>query len=323
MKKRGIGVAAGMYGTAVMGGGDKSMAIIVMRPDGGADLLLGSVDLGQGSTTVLAQMAAHELGIPYECISVQGMDTAVGPFCAGTWGSRLTYVAGNAVVAAAREARQCLLEAAAVLLKTSADELDISEGTIVSRITSEVSMPVAEAVFKSPLIAGRGSYAPPMRLPDFTTGKGNCFHALSWGAVIAEVEVDTETGEVTLLRMVCTYDAGRAVNPMLVEGQIQGGAIMAQGQAMMEQLYPCYPTVDLQPQTFHDYIIPTAMDIPDIICCIHECPSAEGPYGVKGIGEITAVVPHPAIAEAICNAIGVRIDEIPITPEKILQALYR
>ncbi len=323
MKKRGIGIAAGMYGTAVMGGGDKSMAVIELRPDGGADLLLGSVDLGQGSTTVLAQMAAHELGIPYDCISVHAMDTAVGPFCAGTWGSRLTYVAGNAVVAAAREARQCLLEAAAPLLKASAVELDISEGKIVSRGNPEASMPVAEAVFKSPLIAGRGSYAPPMRLPDFTTGKGNCFHALAWGAAIAEVEVDTETGEVDLLRLACAYDAGRAINPMLVEGQIQGGAVMAQGQAMLEQLYPCYPTVDSQPQTFHDYIIPTAMDIPGIECRIHECPSPEGPYGAKGIGEITAVVPHPAIAEAICNAIGVRIDEIPITPEKILRALQR
>jgi len=144
---------------------------------------------------------------------------------------------------------------------------------------------------------------------------------MAWGAVLAEVEVDTETGEVNLLRLICVYDAGKAINPSLVEGQIEGGAVMSQGQAMMELWQPCYPTLNWQPTTQRDYLIPTSADVPYIESVICECPSACGPYGAKGIGEITANVPTPAIASAINNAIGVSINEIPITPEKILRAL--
>jgi CO/xanthine dehydrogenase Mo-binding subunit len=133
--------------------------------------------------------------------------------------------------------------------------------------------------------------------------------------------VDTETGEVDVLRLVSVYDVGRAINPLLVEGQIEGGAVMGMGAALMENLYPYYPSLDWAPRTLGEYVIPTAMDVPDIEEGILECPSTENVYGVKGIGEMTSNPPSPAIVSAIHDAIGIWFYEVPVTPEKVLKAL--
>jgi len=321
MKKRGVGIAAGLYPTGLMGGGDPSQAIVKIKPDGSVDLIIGSTDIGQGCKTVFAQMAAEELGVSVAQVNVLNADTDAGPLCLGTFASRVTVISGNAVVAAAREARGILFESAAKSLEASPKDLVAAEGKIFVVGAPAKSVAIGEIAGKSPLIVGRGTYMPSPAAPDPNTGAWNAFHTLAWGAVLAEVEVDTETGEVDLLRLVCSYDAGKAINPMLVEGQIEGGAIMGQGQAMTEDWQPYYPSLDWQPTTLRDYLIPTTADIPNIETVIYECPSASGPYGAKGIGEITANVPTPAIASAICNAIGVWINEIPITPEKILRAL--
>lgn len=321
MKKRGVGIAAGLYPTGLMGGGDPSMAMAKIKPDGSADLIVGSTDHGQGCKTVLAQMAAEELGISYDQVNVLSADTDAGPLCLGTFASRVTFISGNAVIAAAREARSMLFEFAAKHLEANPEDLVAEGGKIFVKGTPDVSVAISDIAGQSPLIVGRGTYLPAPQAPDPETGAWNAFHTLAWGAVLAEVEVDTETGEVDLLRLVCTYDAGKAINPQLVEGQIEGGAVMGQGQAMMEQWQPYYPSLDWQPTSLRGYMIPTAADTPEIQLSIYECPSAEGPYGAKGIGEITTNVPPPAIASAINNAIGVWINEIPITPEKILRAL--
>ncbi len=323
MKKRGVGIATGLYPTGLLGGGDPSQAMAKVKPDGSLDLIIGSTDLGQGCKTVLAQMAAEELGINYNQVNVLNADTDAGPLCLGSFASRVTFIAGNAVVAAAREAKGILFELAAKELEASAQDLVAAEGKIYVIGSPHKSIAIADLAGKSPLIVGRGTYVPAPAAPDPKTGVWNAFHTLAWGAVLAEVEVDTETGEVDLLRLVCAFDAGKAINPQLVEGQIEGGAGMAQGQAMMEQWQPYYPSLDWQPTTLRDYTIPTSMDVPDIESVIYECPSADGPYGAKGIGEITANVPTPAIASAINNAIGVGINEIPVTPEKILRALEK
>lgn len=335
MKKRGVGIAAGLYPSGLVGGGDPSQAIVKVKPDGSVDLIVGSTDLGQGCKTILVQMVAEELGVRYDQVNLINADTDAGPLCMGTFASRVTFVAGNAVVAAAREAKAMLFELAAKELEASPEDLAAADGKIfVIRYDgadslcgdTDVRAPnnsvaISDIAATSPLIVGRGTYMPAQAVPDPETGQWNAFHTLAWGAVLAEVDVDTGTGEVDLLRLVCVFDAGKAINPQLVVGQIEGGAVMSQGQAVMEKWQPYYPSLYWQPTTLRDYMIPTAADIPAIHSVIYECPSADGPYGAKGIGEITANVPTPAIASAICNAIGIWIDEIPITPEKILRAL--
>ena len=320
---RGIGVSAGLYGTAAMGGGDPSTALIKLRPDGAVDLFLGVTDIGQGAKTVVAQMAAEALGVAVDRIHVVTGDTALGTFCLGTMGSRVTYVAGKAALAAAEDTRQQLIALAAPMLEAEPGQLDLVDGNIVVRDRPGAAVPVDALARAGVLVVGRGVFAPPRRAPDPKSGKWAPYNTFAFGATLAEVEVDTATGAISVLRIVCTCDAGKAINPMLVEGQIHGGAAMSLGQAMMEVLQPRYPEVDWQPTALHSYLIPTAMDVPPIHGEIHECPSADGPFGAKGIGELTAIVPPAAIASAINNAIGVWIHDTPITPEKVLRALNR
>ena len=326
MKKRGVGIAATCYPTGVAGGGDFSQAVVRVKHDGTADLIIGAVDVGQGSKTVLAQMAAEELGISYEQLNVINHDTDACPPSFGTFASRVTYFDGNAVVAAAQEARSIMFEVAADDLDASPEDLEVAEGKIFVRGAPDRSVPFAQVAFKTTfiqgkLILGRGSFTRSRSSPDPETGAADPFATMAWAATFAEVEVDTETGEVEVLRLVSTYDVGKAINPMLVEGQIDGGSIMGLGDALMEQLYPNYPTLEGQPETLGDYIIPTALDVPDMQSEIIECPSTNGPYGAKGMGEMSSNSPSPAIVNAIYDAVGVWIDDLPATPEKVLRAL--
>ncbi len=326
MKKRGVGIAIGLYPSGMSGGGDPSYAIVKIKPDGTADLFVGSVDIGEGSKTVLAQMAAEELGISYEQINVLNQDTDTCPLCLGTFASRVTYVTGNAVVNAAREARSILFEVAADDLKASPKDLVAAKGKIFVPGSPEQSVAIGTIASKAIFglgkdLVGRGHYMQPPSTPDPATGKTDPFGTLSWGAIQAVVEVDTETGMVDVLKLTCVYDVGKAINPLLVEGQIDGGSVMGLGAALMEQLSPYYPTLEWQPDNFGDYVIPTAADVPELSEEIYECPSTGGPYGAKGMGEMTANMPGPAIVNAVHDAIGVWINELPITPERVLRAL--
>jgi len=328
MKKRGTGIAVAEYPNGACGGGDLSQAIVKVRADGSVDLFFGSPDLGQGSQTVMAQVAAEELGVRYDQVKVYNRDSDTTPFSFGTGASRVTFYDSNAVAQAAGEARAILFEVAAPDLKASPEELVASEGTISVRGDPKRSIPIALVAHKAnsvmrKVVVGRGSYMPAVSEPDPETGACDPFCTLAWGAVLAEVEVDTETGEVEVLRLVCVYDVGKAINPLLVEGQIEGGAVMGMGAALMENLYPYYPSLEWAPRTLGEYVIPTAVDIPDIQEEIVECPSTGNVYGVKGIGEMTANPPGPAIVNAIHDAIGVWINEIPVTPEKVLKALEK
>ncbi|MGI6097323.1 MAG: xanthine dehydrogenase family protein molybdopterin-binding subunit [Dethiobacteria bacterium] len=328
MKKRGVGMAAAFYPTGMSGGGDPSQAIVKVKTDGSADLIVGSVDIGQGCKTVLAQIAAEVLGISYDQVNVINGDTNICPNCLGTFASRVTYVAGNAVIQAAQEARDILFEVAAEDLGVEPEELEAAEGKIFVRSDSTRAVSIADIADKTTsahkkLIVGRGHYMRDPSQPDPETGAVDPFATLSWGAVVAEIEVDTETGEVEIIKLVNAYDAGRAINPLLVEGQIEGGAAMAIGAAMMEQLNPYYPSMEWQPETFGDYVIPTALDIPELQSVIRETLSLEGPFGAKGIGEMTANIASPAIVNAFYDATGVWINELPLTPEKVLKALQK
>jgi CO/xanthine dehydrogenase Mo-binding subunit len=324
--KRGTGIAAIWYPTGLSGGGDPSQAIVKMQTDGSVDVLIGSVDIGEGARTVMRQMAAEELGVPIEKVNVTLVDTDTSPLDTGTFASRLTHQTGNAVVQASREARQVLFEVAASQLGVSPDQLEATDGMVVVRDFPEQAIPIADVAGRAVwndrrLIAGRGSFGWPVADIDPETGKGEPLHNMAYGATVAEIEVDTETGVVKVTKLVSAYDCGKAINPLLVEGQIDGGAAGGIGAALLEELHPYYPTLDHYPTGFFSYMLPTVKDVPQLDSVVVEVSSETGPYGAKGIGEMTANSQSPAIVNALYDALGVWITDLPATPEKILRAL--
>ena len=324
--KHGTGIAAIWYPTGLSGGGDPSQAIVKMQTDGSVDVLIGSVDIGQGARSIMRQMAAEELGVAIEKVSVTLVDTETSPLDTGTFASRLTHQTGNAVVQAAREARQVLFEVAAGQLGVSVEQLEARDDMVVVRDFPEQAIPIADVASHAVwadrrLIAGRGSFGWPVATIDPETGKGEPLHNMAYGATVAEIEVDTETGVVKVTKLVSAYDCGKAINPLLVEGQIDGGAAGGLGAALLEELHPYYPSLDHYPTGFFSYMLPTAKDVPQLESVVVEMTSETGPYGAKGIGEMTANSQSPAIINAIYDALGVWITDLPATPEKILRAL--
>lgn len=327
MKKRGKGIAAAFYPIGLSGGGDPSQAMIKMETDGTADLFLGSVEIGQGSKTVLAQIAAEELGIDYEQVNVLCTDTNSGPFCMGTFASRVTFIAGNAVIKAAKEVKELLFETVCEDLKASADELEAVEGMIRVKGDNERCISMGDAVGKATfgkgiLVVGRGAFMKPPSGVDIETGACEPCYTMSYAAVYAEVEVDTKLGSVEVVKLISINDVGKAINPALAEGQAEGGAAMGIGAALMENRIPQYPGMEHLPSSLSEYIVPTTMDMPvDLDVNLIEIPSDGGPYGARAIGEMAANSQAPAIINAIYDAVGVRITSLPATPEKVLRAL--
>jgi len=326
-KLKGVGMAAVNYPTGMNLGGDPSQALIHSTTTGNFVISLSSADLGQGLKTVIAQIGAEVLGVPFENVLVDTADTDTGPHCMGTFASRATHRVGNAVIQAAEEARKIMLEVAADELEISPDDLETDgEGNIRVKGSPDRSINIIDlalaAHFKyGRTIAGRGMYMKPKSDVDPETGKMDPDSTEAHACTVAEVEVDTETGEVKVLSLKSAYEIGRQVNPALVEGQIRGGSVMGMAHALYESIQPYYPEVDHMPTGFSEYVLPGPAELPEIESIVLEYPSVNGPYGVKGLGEMTANPPIPAIANAISDAIGVRITEIPITPEKILKAL--
>jgi CO/xanthine dehydrogenase Mo-binding subunit len=325
-KKRGMGIAAVWYSTGMSGGGDPSQAIIKMQPDGSVDVIIGTVDIGQGVRSIARQIAAQELGVSIDKVNVTTVDTDSSPLDTGTFASRATHQTGNAVLLAAREAREVLFEVAAEQLGVEGEELVAENDTVVVRDRPEQAIPISEVAghatwAERKLIAGRGVFGWPVADVDPDTGKGEPLHNMAYGATIAEVEVDTDTGEVTVLKLVSAYDCGKAINPLLVEGQIDGGAAMGLGSALLEELHPYYPTLDHYPTGFFSYMMPTAKDVPELEAVVVEMNSKSGPFGAKGIGEMTANSQAPAIVNAIYDAAGIWVMDLPATPEKVLRLL--
>jgi CO/xanthine dehydrogenase Mo-binding subunit len=325
--KRGLGIAAVNYPTGMNLGGDPSQALIHSTTTGNFVISLASTDLGQGLKTVIAQIGAEVLGVPFENVMIDTADTDTGPHCMGTFASRATHRVGNAVIQAAEEARKVMLEVASDELEVSPDDLETDgEGNIRVKGSPDRSINIVDlalaAHFKyGRTISGRGMFMKPKSDVDPETGKMDPDSTEAHACTVAEVEVDTETGEVKVLSLKSAYEIGRQVNPALVEGQIRGGSVMGMAHALYETTHPYYPEVDHLPTGFSDYPLPGPMEIPEVESVVLEYPSVDGPYGVKGLGEMTANSPIPAIANAITDAIGVRITDIPITPEKILMAL--
>lgn len=313
--RRGVGMAAHQHGTgARFGLPDPSSAVIRINADASVDLLTACADDGQGNRTVLAQIAAEVLGVPFEWVAVSATDTAIAPLDGGTHGSRQTYCGGTAVLKAATEARESVMKLAAEYLERSPDSLTVAGGNIVDATSAE------------PLV-GLGDLMRHYQVGDFSRCHEVIAHASGvtedqppvFGATFAEVEVDVETGQVRVIKMVGAFDVGKAINPAQCEGQIAGGLTMGVGYALTEGLIIEDGRV-LNPG-YRDYKIPRAVDAPEVVPVLVESIEPTGPFGAKGLGEATMISSAAAIANAVYNAVGARIRELTITPEKVLAAL--
>ncbi len=326
MKKRGRGVGVMWYPTHPTGP-NPSAAFVKVNSDGTVVVLAGAKDVGQGSTTVLAQVAAAALGVPLEWVSVVSADTELTPYDGGSTGSRVTYIASRAVELAVAQARKPLLEVASERLGVPPEELESGDGKIWVRGDPARSIGIDtaanECYFRKAVVpVGAASYSAQIAAPDPETGqrKGRpVYPSYIYATHIAEVEVDTETGEVEVLRFVAAHDSGTVVNPLLTQGQINGGIALGIGYALTEQML--FREGRLMNPNFMDYVIPTALDVPDIQVVFCEVPDPASPHGVKAVGEASVVPTAPAVINAICDAVGVRIYDLPATPEKVLRAL--
>ena len=326
-KLRGRGIAAVNYPTGMNLGGDPSQALIHATTSGRFVVSLSSTDLGQGLRTVIGQIAAEAIGVGMDDVYIDTADTDSGPHCMGTFASRATHRVGNAVIAAAAEVRDALLDVAALELDVPRDDLDFDgQGHIVvgrdpARCANIADVASAAQFKYGRTIAGRGAYMKPKSPVDPETGEMDPNSTEAHACTVADVEVDTETGEVTVISLRSAFEVGRQVNPALVRGQIVGGAWMGMSHALYETTAPYYPNPEHMPHDFSEYLMPGAYETPQMECVVLEHPSANGPYGIKGVGEMTANSPIPAIVNAIYDATGVRIDELPVTPELILRGL--
>lgn len=324
MKKRGIGMACMYFGMGNTGKPNPSSAFVEVLEDGTCVVMCGAADIGQGSNTTLSIIAAEELGVRVEDVVITTADTQVTPEAGVSSASRQTYVSGNAVKAAAYQAKQILLKEAASVehLGEPPENLRAAGGYIYAADEPEKRVSIAEIAAscraKGQLVVGSGYFSPAYKPLDEETGAGIPYATYSYGTQIVEVEVDTETGEVEILRVIAAHDPGRAINPQGVEGQIEGGCAMGVGFALMEEVV--VENGVIQTPSFAEYLIPTALDVPPIEPIIVEALEPTGPYGAKGIGE-PATVPTAAVINAIYNATGVRIKELPLVPEKVFFAL--
>ena len=326
-KHRGRGVATINYPIGMNLGGDPSQALVHSNPTGKFTVALSSIDLGQGMKSVTRQICAETLGVPVEDVYVDTADSDTGPHCMGSFASRGTHRVGNAVMVAAREARAVMMEAAAEELEVDPGDLETDgKGSIrvkgaPHRSISVRDVAIAAQFRQGKTISGRGIFLVPLSDVDPETGEMSPATCYAHACLIAEVEVDDETGDVAVLKMTSAYEIGRALNPKLVEQQLVGGSWMGMSHALYETPEPYYPDTREGPRDFNEYLMPGPGDICPHDIVVLERPAPDGPFGAKGPGEMCANPVLPAVANAVFNAVGVRINELPITPEKILRAL--
>jgi carbon-monoxide dehydrogenase large subunit len=331
-KRRGKGIAL-MWKAPAMPPNAGSSAWVELTEDASLMVGVGGQDLGQGAFTIAAQMAAAALGVPFEWIRVATpVDTRYSPYEWQTVASRLTWSMGNAIVNAARDARQQILEMLGEAWDEEIDNLDIVNGMAIS-YKSEREIPLKDIVIYGlpkpgdsgwiggPVI-GRGKFMPTYVTgldPETGQGERAVVHYTT-GAQAVELEVDLDTGKVEIMRGVAAFDVGKAINPDMVRAQMEGGFVQGMSSALFESLQLKGGTV--QNPSFVDYRIATTTDIPkDIQAYIVEVPQDDGPWGARGIGEHSMVPTVPAIANAIYDAVGVRMEGPPFTSEKVFLAM--
>lgn len=328
---KGIGIACSSY---ICGAGlpiywnNMPQSGVQLRLDrqGGVCVMCGSTDIGQGSDSILAYIVAEVLGIDPFDIRVVTADTDLTPVDLGSYSSRVTLMTGNAAIQAAERARELLVMAVAEKLGVPIENLSLAERRVFDVENPEVGVSFAEAVVlaesKFGTIGTVGSYTPP-RSPGKFKGSGvGPSPAYSYSAAVAEVDVDPDTGIVVVERVWIAHDIGRSLNPMLVIGQVEGSVYMGLGEILMEEMvYRENRNVVHKFPSMLEYKSPTTMEMCDVETYLIEDPDPNGPYGAKEVGQGPLLPVPPAVANAVYNAVGVRIDEVPITPEKVLRAL--
>jgi len=325
---RGLGFAVSSYlsgaGTAIYWN-DMPHSEVQLKLDrnGGVALLCGAIDIGQGSDHILAAIVAEVLGLRLEDIQLTTADTDLTPIDLGSYSSRVTFMAGNAAKSAAEKVRERLFDVTAKALDCQVDELVARDRRIYRRQRPNDGMSFAQAVQLAEsgdgVVTGNGSYTPPKLAGPYKGSGVGPSPAYSYSAAVVEVDVDIKTGEVRVPEVWIGHDIGRSINPMLVIGQVEGSVYMALGEALMEE-----QTFRLGVHKFPsllEYKSPTALETPVMHTYLIETIDREGPFGAKEAGQGPLLPVIPAVANAIYNAVGVRIDEIPITPDKVLKAM--
>jgi len=322
-RKRGNGIACGYKTSKTPCGAN---AFVKLNSDAGADIFVSSVEMGQGVNTILAQMVAEELTIPFDNIRVLPADTDITPFFPASTASRTTFYIGNAVKEAVQDIKEQLFKIAKNILGADKEDLALEQGSFFIKKDPEKKVKITEIMEKNYpggiSMLGRGTYyhykpgdSPSHIKPNIPTS-----HVWMYGSQGAKVEVDTETGRIKILKISAASDVGKAINPISCEGQTEGGVLHAIGNAMFEELI-CNEQGKILNSSLLDYKIPSALDMTEINTILVEEPHREGPYGAKGLGETVVLPTAAAIANAIYDAVGVRIKDLPITPDKILKAL--
>jgi 4-hydroxybenzoyl-CoA reductase alpha subunit len=325
---KGIGVACGCF---ISGAGypiyrssfPHSSAIVRLSEDGtSATVFAGAPDIGQGSDTVLCQMAAEELGLPYADVNIVSSDSAVTPTDLGAYASRITYFAGNAVRDGAADARRQVAAVVAEDWGVPAESLEFRNGCFHAPGGARkrtIQDAAALAFSKRGPVVGKGEYSPPPLGGKFKGAAIGTSPAYSFCAQVAEVEVDPETGTIRVTDFYDAHDCGTVINPLALHGQVEGSLVMGMGESLWEEVV--HRDGAIVNPNLHDYLIPTAADAPRIHSFVVKSYDPGGPFGAKEVGEGASLPVMGAVANAVANAIGVRITELPITPERVLRAL--
>ena len=319
--KRGVGIGSMWYGIGNTGVQNPSTARVEIEPDGRVTLFTGAADIGQGSSTVLAQIAAEILGLEPTQIHLVVADTQQTTNAGATSASRQTYISGNAVRDASLRLADVLLTEAVDVLKTTKSFLVLEDGFAVDSRHSDRRVPIPKLAERAhrrgrPLV-WQGYFDPETTPLDAETGQGVPYATYAFASHLALVAVDIHTGEVTVSKIVAAHDVGRAVNPLNVEGQIHGGIGMGVGFALMEEFIPG------KTAAMGDYHIPTSLDMPEIVPLIVEDPEPSGPFGAKGVGEPALIPTAPAVLNAIADALGERVYRLPAHPERVKEAINK
>lgn len=323
--KIGRGFASGMtsYGRMVFLH-DTSRSYVSVEMDGSVIIRAGVQDIGGGQASSLCQIAAEVLGVPMEDISIYIADTALTPLAGTTTATRQLYMSGNATLMAALEIKKTLLNKAAQMMEIDSGDLDLIDRKIVSKDGSGRGFPLVSVV-KACASEGLPLYnvamfkAPFGDLKSFELLEGNVFPDFTFGTHGAIVAVNEETGEVKVLKLISCFDVGKAINPLSVEGQMEGGGIYGLGYGLYEDVI--IENGITKTPSFSEYLIPTSFESPDIESIMIESEGGVGPFGAKGIGEPSVTSVAPALTNAICDAVGVRLLDLPATPERIIKAI--
>ncbi|MCX7847448.1 MAG: molybdopterin-dependent oxidoreductase, partial [bacterium] len=320
---RGRGISTIMYGVGLGAGGTRlarTGAEICINEDGSVTFAVGTTEIGQGMCTVLGQIVAEALGITAEEVTMLPTDTSRVPDSGPTVASRSTTMSGAALLNAAETLRARLLAVAGEILRCDPASLCLRDGQVWRDGTPtglSFRDVVRECGERRIGLAACGWHHPRELAFDWTTCQGDAYVVFAFATNIADVEVDCLTGQVRVLRVIAAHDVGKAINPALVEGQIEGGVVQGIGYALYEEVVR--EGGEIKNPHFSTYIIPTAADVPEIVPVVVEVPYSGGPYGAKGFGEQPLMGVAPAIANAVCNALGITVTKLPLTPEYLWQ----